>query len=224
MADPKMLHISTRSGNVRVTATPGAALAVDGGIIEVATDGTTRVIGARGSDRIDVTCSAGTDVVIGTVSGSVELRGELGAASVATISGKINVERARRVDARTKSGRVEIAECDEECRIVTVTSRVKVGKAERAAIAGVSGRISTRDVARVEVKTVSGAVDVGTSGPPHVSVHTVSGKVDVDVPADARPSTRFRTLSGRVSCECSTGDDGEIAVATVSGAIRVSCK
>ena len=89
MADPKMLHISTRSGKVRVTAKPGAALAVDGGIIEVATDGTTHVIGARGSDRIDVTCAAGTDVVIGTVSGSVELVGELGAASVATISGKI---------------------------------------------------------------------------------------------------------------------------------------
>lgn len=224
MADPKMLHISTRSGKVRVTGKPGAVLAVDGGIIEVATDGTTHVIGARGSDRIDVTCAAGTDVVIGTVSGSVELGGELGSASVATISGKIHVERARRVDARTKSGRVEIDSCDEDCRIVTVTSRVKVGKAEKAAIAGVSGRISTRDVGRVEVKTVSGAVDVGTSGDPHVSVHTVSGKVDVDVPSDARPSTRFRTLSGRVSCECASGEVGEIAVATVSGAIRVSCK
>src|SRR4029079_6316692 len=126
--------------------------------------------------------------------------------------------------ARTKSGRVEIDSCDEDCRIVTVTSRVKVGKAEKAAIAGVSGRISTRDVGRVEVKTVSGAVDVGTSGDPHVSVHTVSGKVDVDVSCDAPPAHRFRTLWGRGSCECASGEDGEIAVATVSGAIRVSCK
>lgn len=224
MADPKMLHISTRSGKVRVGATPGGALAVDGGIIEVATDGTTHVIGARGSDTIDIHCASGTDVVIGTVSGNVELTGDIGAASINTISGKIRVERARRVDARTKSGRVEIDECDEDCRVVVVSARVKIGKAVKAAIAGVSGKISARDVERVDVKTVSGKVDVGSSGAPHVSVRTVSGEVDVQVPGNARPATRFRTISGRVSCDCPTGDDGEIAVATVSGTIRVSCR
>jgi DUF4097 and DUF4098 domain-containing protein YvlB len=224
MADPTMLHISTRSGKVRVSAAPGATLAVEGGIIEVATDGTTHVIGARGADRIDITCASGTDVIIGTVSGSVELDGALGSASVNTITGKIHVERARRVDARTKSGRVEIEECDEDCRVVVVSSRVKIGKAVKVAIAGVSGRISAHDVESVDVKTVSGKVDVGSSGAPHVSVRTVSGQVEVQVPGDARPATRFRTISGRVSCDCPTGDVGEIAVATVSGAIRVSCR
>ena len=58
--------------------------------------------------------------------------------------------------------------------------------------------------------------------PGRVSIHTVSGKVEIRVPPTARPATRLRSLSGTVESECVPGDDFEIAVASVSGAIRVS--
>jgi hypothetical protein len=32
----------------------------------------------------------------------------------------------------------------------------------------------------------------------------------------------LRSISGRIQCDCPPGEDGEIAVASVSGAIRVS--
>ena len=75
-----------------------------------------------------------------------------------------------------------------------------------------------------EIKTVSGKVLVGTTRGGNISVHTVSGKVEIVVPRDVHPATRLRSISGRVRCECPTGADGEIAVKSVSGAIRVSCQ
>ncbi|HET9728916.1 MAG TPA: DUF4097 family beta strand repeat-containing protein [Acidimicrobiia bacterium] len=224
MNDPSTLHIATRSGSVRITGEPGAALSIEGGRVEVTAEGITHVIGASPSQPIIVKCSDQTNIVVGTVSGSVDFAGVLGAVSVNTISGTIHVERARRVDARTKSGRVEIERCDEQCRIVTVSSRVKIEHAAKAMIAAVSGRVAARNVERADVKTVSGTVELETTGPPHVVVRTVSGTVDVRVPRDTRPATKLRSMSGTISCDCPTGDNGEIAVASVSGTIRVSCR
>jgi hypothetical protein len=34
----------------------------------------------------------------------------------------------------------------------------------------------------------------------------------------------LKSVSGRVSCECSPGHDGEITAKTVSGRIKVTCR
>ncbi|HEY5173654.1 MAG TPA: DUF4097 family beta strand repeat-containing protein [Acidimicrobiia bacterium] len=223
MPDPSLVHITTRSGNVRVQTAEGAALSVEGGTIEARDDGTVHVRRAPSAGVIEVRCAPGTDVTVGTASGKVELFGALGAVRVATVSGAIRVVDATRVDVRTKSGRIDIGSCAGECRIMTKSSKVHVGSAGRATVAAVSGLVLLERVGGAEVKTISGKVLLALAPDPgRVSVHTVSGKVEVTVPAETRPATRLRSISGRIECECTPGDDFEIAVASVSGAIRVS--
>jgi DUF4097 and DUF4098 domain-containing protein YvlB len=223
MPDPAPLHITTRSGNIRVVADGHRELAVEGGIVERQDDGTLRIRRAPSADVIEVTCAVATDVTVGTDSGKVELRGALGAVRVATLSGKIRIEEAARIDVRTKSGTIDIGTCAGECRVMTKSSKVHVARAGRATVAAISGTVLLDRVGGAEVKSISGKVFLALapdSG--RVSVHTDSGKVEIRIPPTARPVMRLRSLSGRIDCDCPPGDDFEIAVASISGAIRVS--
>jgi DUF4097 and DUF4098 domain-containing protein YvlB len=222
MAGPTPIHVSTRSGKVIVTAAPHHDLHVIGGVINRYDDGTADIRRERGADKIEVRCPDDTDVTIGTVSGSVECEGMLGAVRISTVSGKVRVTYAKTVDVRTKSGIVEIGECEGDCRVVTTSSKVHVGRAARATIAGVSGVVLLEKVNGAEVKTVSGKVLLGTTGDGPIFVKTVSGRVDIRVPREMRPATRLYSLSGKVQCDCEPGADGEIAVKSVSGKITVS--
>jgi DUF4097 and DUF4098 domain-containing protein YvlB len=223
VTDSPPLNITTRSGDIRVTAIDGAALSVVGGTVEYLDDGTAHIRRAPSADKIEVDCASGTDVTIGTDSGKVELVGRFGAVRVATMSGTIRAGEMARIDVRTKSGKVDIGTCSGECRVMTKSAAVHIGRADRATVSVVSGIVLMEQVRGAEVKTVSGKVLLSLApNSERVSVHTVSGKVEVRVPAATRPSTRLRTISGKIRCDCPTGDDLEIAVASVSGAIRVS--
>jgi DUF4097 and DUF4098 domain-containing protein YvlB len=223
MPDPAPLKITTRSGDVHVQVVAGAELAVLRGTSERLDDGTIHIRRAPSDNVIEVRCAPGTDVTVGTDSGKVELVGALGAVRIATMSGKIRVETAARVDVRTKSGKIEIGECTGPCRVMTKSSNVRIGRAGSATVAAVSGTVSLEQVDAAEVKSISGKVLIASGGRERVSVHTVSGKVEVRVPASVRPSTRLRSVSGHISDACPPGNDCEIAVASVSGAISVSC-
>jgi len=224
MADPTptRVHISTRSGKVHVFAADGVDLTVDGGTMEARADGSIEVRRAHDARMIELRCPTGTDVTVGTMSGSVETAGALGGVHVVTMSGKIHIERATSVDVRTRSGLVEVGACSGECRVVATSAKVRVGSAARASVAAVSGLVALEAVGNAEVKTVSGKVLLGTTGSGRVSVKSISGTVEIVVPREIHPATRLRSISGRVECECPVGVDGEIAVKTVSGAIRVS--
>jgi DUF4097 and DUF4098 domain-containing protein YvlB len=223
MADPVRLNITTRSGKVKVFAAAGNGLSIDGGAVVNETDGVVDIRRRKSAGEIVVHCEPATNVTIGTVSGSVETEGELGDVRVASVSGKVRIAAASRVDVRTKSGSVDIGTVTGECRLVVTSAKVHIGAASRAMIAGVSGVVAADNVERADVKTVSGTVELSTKGPGRVSVRTISGTVKISVPPEVRPSTRLRSISGKVSCDCERGRDGEIAVATVSGTIRVSC-
>jgi DUF4097 and DUF4098 domain-containing protein YvlB len=222
MSEPAPLKITTRSGNVRVVVGAPGEFSVSGGTIERRDDGTLHIRREASSSMIDVRCPPGTDVTVGTASGKVELIGALGAVRVATVSGRISVDEGTRIDVRTKSGKIDIGTCAGDCRIMTKSSAVRVRRAGRATVAGVSGVVFLEDVGGAEVKTVSGKVAVGSSGNDRISVHTVSGKVEVRLPSASRPSARLRSLTGRVNCELEPGNDCEVAVVSVSGAIKVS--
>jgi DUF4097 and DUF4098 domain-containing protein YvlB len=223
MADPARLNITTRSGKVKVIAAAGAGLSIDGGAVVSDVDGVVDIRRDRSAGEIVVHCELGTNATIGTVSGNVSTEGELGDVRVATVSGKVRIPAAQRLDVRTKSGSVDIGTVAGECRLVVTSAKVHIGAAQRAAIAGVSGVVVADHVEGADVKTVSGKVQLSTKGAGHVSVRTISGTVEITVPSDVRPTTRLRSITGKVSCDCERGRDGEIAVATVSGAIRVSC-
>jgi DUF4097 and DUF4098 domain-containing protein YvlB len=227
MPDSSRLHvplrITTRSGSVRVIAEESGDLVVDGGTIEQNDDGSLHIRRAPSAGTIEVHCATGTDVTVGTASGKVELVGTLGAVRVATVSGSIRVGDVGRIDVRTKSGKVVIGDCAGECRVTTKSSSVHVRRAALATVAAVSGIVVLERVGGAEVKTISGKVLMSlVADAARVSVHTVSGKVEIQVPPDLRPAARLRTVSGNVRCDCPIGDGPEISVGSVSGSIRVS--
>jgi DUF4097 and DUF4098 domain-containing protein YvlB len=225
MPEARRLAIATRSGSVRVVAEPHAGFTVRGGALVEAADGSLRVdADDHGSGEIVVRCPSGTSVVVGTMSGRVELAGDLGDASVTTRSGRISVESARNADLRTASGRVEVGACTETCRVVAASGRIHVERAGAVDLVTKSGRITASRVQRATVKSASGRIEVGTDRSPVVVVRSHSGSVDISVPADARPAARLASRSGRISNECSEGDDGEIDVETTSGRIAVTCR
>jgi hypothetical protein len=221
---PLRLHVSSRSGHVRIVARDAPGLDVKGADVEHDPDGTVRVVARRfGSQGVEVRCPAGRDAIVGIESGSVETRGELGAVRVTARSGRVEIESARHVDVRTASGAVHVGRCAGECRVVSKSSRVRIGGAGRFDCSSMSGRIEANDVGDALVRTMSGRVAVSTRADGRIEVRTLSGTVDIEVPRDRRPALSLKSLSGRVRCDCEEGDDGEVHVATTSGTIRVSC-
>ena len=218
------LHISNRSGAIRVEAQPGAELEVTGGHVERDEDGVLRVRGDSSSGALLVTCAPATDLVIGSQSGSVKVHGPVGDVSVATVSGKVRIDNAERVDVRTKSGTVEIGWCSGDCHVVVISANVNVQQAARAFLAAVSGHVTVGELDEAHVKTVSGSVELGARAGGRVKVKSVSGHVEISVPRDTAPCTKLSSLSGSVQCECPKGHDGEIKVATVSGTIDIACR
>jgi DUF4097 and DUF4098 domain-containing protein YvlB len=175
----------------------------------------------NGSGRVKVRCPAGTDVVVGTGSGAVELKGRLGDARVTTGSGTIRVEEVRVIDARTGSGDVEVEECTEQCRLKTGSGTVRVGRAGDADLVTGSGSVEAELVSGARVKTGSGSVELGLAQAGGVDVKAHSGSVRISVPPGLRPATSLRSSSGKVRCECDEGDEGEIRVKVGSGSIAV---
>ena len=159
----------------------------------------------------------GTDVVVGSASGSVQLQGHLGAARVTTASGSIRVESVASADLRTHSARVEVEECLGPCRVMNTSGRVEIHRAREVEVKCVSGSVEVAGDA-VRVRTVSGKVRIDTNL--HAWVETVSGKVEVWVPPGFHPAVRSLG-HGRVEIGVPQGSDGEISVRSVSGSVRV---
>ena len=217
------LRITRRSGKVRVVAAPGTELVVDGGTFVENDDGTIDVK-AEGSSVLEVHCPIGSDLTISTASGAVHVEGDAGSVKVTTKSGNLSIERASAVDARGASGKVKVGVCTGDCKVVFVSSNVKIGEAGKATVATVSGNIDVGATDEAEVKTVSGNISVGGNAGGRVAARSISGSVEVSVPEGARPATRLKAVSGHVRCECQEGHDGEVRAATVSGAISVTCR
>jgi len=222
MPEAAAIHVTTRSGTVRVAAVEGAELAVIGGTMQPRDDGGIDIHRDPAANTIEVRCAPGTDVTVGTSSGKVECSGPLGPVRVATASGKIRIAEAARVDVRTTSGTIEIGTCAGECRIMAKSAAVTVERAAQATVASVSGVVRLQHVGDAEVKSISGKVSIGSTGAGRVAVRSVSGKVEIRVPAATRPATTLHSTSGKVRSDVAPGTDFEIAVGSVSGTIQVS--
>ncbi len=216
------LRVESKSGSINVVAEEGATLSVTGADVEMKEDGSSVV--RSGSHSINVRCAPGTDIVVGTLSGSVRASGPLGKTHVASKSGSIEIDDAAAVDARTHSGSVRVGECAGDCRVVVTSGKIRLGRVGNAALNNVSGSI-TVDVAHAgEVKTVSGTVRVGTSATGLLKIRSISGTVEIAVPVGRTPATRLKSISGSIHNDCDQGTDGEIDVKTVSGTIRIECR
>ncbi len=225
---PAELHVTTRSGRVTITAEERPDVLIEAGApspekIEADPTGRITLTSAKGgSAALEIRCPEGTDAVVGTISGQVELRGPLGAVRVTTVSASIEVERAEALDARSISGSIEVGRCLDRCLLRTKSGQATVDSTGDAYVSTISGQIRLdRTTGKVRAQSASGQVRVGTQSKGDVAVQTLSGAVRVEVPAGVHPDARLRCMAGRPRCDCERGDDCRIAVQSVSGKIEV---
>lgn len=216
------LRLSSSSGRIRVIAEERADVEIERGVRHGSGD-TIEVRG--GSGGVVVRVPTGTELVIGSSSGAVELEGACGPVSVTTRSGRVVVDGATELDARTISGRIEVRRVIGQCRCKTGNGAVQVGRAEgEVHVATVSGRVEIDDATGpLRVSTVSGRVEASVREHCDVRVDSVSGSVCIAVPADARPSVSMRSVSGSRTVEPEAGTDLEVVARSISGALAVVC-
>jgi DUF4097 and DUF4098 domain-containing protein YvlB len=218
------VRVSSRSGRIEVVAESrdGVAAYKSGEEIAVEGDGTVTV--SSRSSNLVVRVPEGTDVVVGTISGRITLVGRFGAVAANTVSARISIDTAERVDARTISGRVHVGACSGEVRIDAVSGRAEVGSAGAVLLSTTSGRITVDEVrGKVRAKGVSGRIEINvTETPLDVKVGSLSGRIRLTAPAIASPRQHLTTKRGSITSSLDQGDDGELQARTHSGSIRIT--
>jgi hypothetical protein len=220
------LCVQSRSGRVEVVAEPRDDVYVEGEGFDAreANGGAALEIraGRGGSKPVAVRCPVASDVVIGTHSGSVRTTGELGAVSVTTMSGGIEVEAADEADLRTTSAGIRVGNIRGRSRLNTVSGRIEAERLGACSCGTMSGGVRLGQVAGpLKARTVSGRIEASSTGEGPISVKSVSGGIEIGLPEGTTISKRFKTVSGRLRCPFPDGDDVHIDAMTVSGSIEL---
>jgi hypothetical protein len=220
------LRLQSRSGKIEVVAEPREDVVVEGDRFDASeADGGTALevrSGHGGSKPLSVRCPVGTDVVVGTHSATVNLSGEFGIVSVTTMSGGIDVERADEADLRSGSGSVHLGSCGGRCRMNSMSGSIIAGAVGSASAGTMSGSITIDRVGgRFKARSVSGTIVAMCDCEGQITVKTVSGKVQLKLPAGTALDTRFKTLSGKVRNPFPAGDDCHLEAMSISGSIEL---
>jgi DUF4097 and DUF4098 domain-containing protein YvlB len=217
------VRITSASGSITVVAESRIDVVADGAArVDIAADGSIEVFPPRGSTSITVRCPEGADIVVGTRSGSLHLRGHLGAVLATTLSGRIEADDVASADLRAVSGSIVVGTCTETCRVKTKSGSIRIGSAGAAEIMMGSGKVEVASVeGALKVRAVSGSVGVVAEGHGPIEVETMSGSITITLPSACRPDVRARSLSSRPRIELPAGTDCEVVARTLSGAIVV---
>jgi DUF4097 and DUF4098 domain-containing protein YvlB len=214
------VRLSATSGRVRVVAEARDGLLVEAGDDRSA-DGNCEVHG--GGEPVAVRVPIGTDLVIGTDSARVTVEGTAGEVRVTSESGRIEVARCEGLDVRTRSGRIAVGEVAGDARIRSATGRILVGHvAGTLRIDSTSGRVEVSEVnGAVTATTVEGRLTIGLGGTQSACCESVSGRIDLSIPAGVAPRTSMRAVDGRCTSEVPEGAAPDITARTVSGRITL---
>jgi DUF4097 and DUF4098 domain-containing protein YvlB len=214
------VRITATSGRVEVTAEARGDVVVErgqehpmGGVLEV-----------RGTHAgVTMRVPTGADLIIGTHSGKVRLRGDLGHVRVTTRSGALELDACASLNARTVSGRVDVGRVAGDAHVSAGNGRITIAEVGGSVTAtSVSGRIEIgRAGGAVHATTVSGKVDVGMTHAADVLAESVSGRVEVGLPEGVRPSVSMKSVSGKCECDLPAGDDCRVLCRSISGRITV---
>lgn len=220
------LRIQSRSGAVEVIAEPRDDVLVEGdGFDAREADGGAALeirTGRGGSKPIELRCPVGTDVSIGTHSGRITTRGELGIVSATTMSAGIEIDHADEADLRSGSGNIKLGSAQGRTRMNTMSGRIEVGTVGACAVGTMSGSVRIgRVIGPLKARTVSGSVHASCGGEGSIAVKSVSGKIEITLPPETSVKKRFKTISGRVRCSLPEGDDCNVEAVTVSGSIEL---
>lgn len=219
------LRLQSRAGKIDVVAEPREDVVVEGDKFEARDPDAGATLEVRsghgGSKSLAVRCPVGTDIVIGTQSGSVSMKGEFGCVSVTTMSGGIDVERADEADLRTGAGNVHLGSSG-RCRMNSMSGSITAGSVGAASAGTMSGSITIERVAgRLKARSVSGSIRAACDCEGEIAVKTVSGKVYLELPSGTALDTRFKTLSGKVRNPFPVGQDCRLEAMSISGSIEL---
>jgi DUF4097 and DUF4098 domain-containing protein YvlB len=246
------VEISNVSGSVRVTGWERAEVAVTGTLgkgterLELSGSGERTVVKVvlphfathvDGSD-VDVKVPVGSNLEVDTVSADTTVDKVQGSVRVRSVSGGINVAgMPREFDAKTVSGDLEITAANAPGRAATVSGAVTLrGVGGEVEAKSVSGDVTVKggETSRVELQTTSGDVHFAASlaKDGRLDVKSVSGTVDLDLPASTAADFDVTTFSGditndfgpaaRRTSEYAPGK--ELSFSTGSGGARVVAK
>ncbi len=169
--------------------------------------------------RLAIRVPFGTDLIIGTTSGRIDIDGAVGSVAVVSESGRVEIEHATSVDVRANSSRVEIGLCPGECRIRTVSGRVEVDSCGPADIATETGRITLSGVSGpAHAHCVKSRIEIRMEEGSEVVAETVSGRIDVSLP----PGTHvLRSDSGNKEDFEEQADCCRVHARSVSGRVNI---
>lgn len=216
----RLVRISADSGHVDVEARKGAEFTVKGDARVVERDGVATVDEVQGRLRVKV--PAGTDLVIGTSSGRVSVRGPAGEVAVVSSSGRVEIEQAAVADVRTDSSRVEVGAVAGACRIRSTSGRVEVERCGAADVASETGRVELRRVGgEIDAHSVSGRIELSLDEPHDVRAETVTGRIDVSLP---RGTTAFRSDGPSDGALPPPGTDCTVSARSETGKVVVDTR
>lgn len=157
-----------------------------------------------------VTCPPGTNLEL--TGGSTELRvaGELGAVSVKTASGDVELDRARGpIAVKSASGDVSVGTVAHESSLSTVSGELVVRSLEGALTArSVSGDVRIHVVrAPLTLSTTSGDIDLDCVAAGDVRVQSISGDARIGVGQGTRVWIDATSVSGNLGSELGLGEE-----------------
>src|SRR3954454_12767404 len=214
------IRITASSGRIEVTAEARGDVVVDrgqehpmGGVLEVKGE----------SAGVEMRVPIGSDLIIGSHSGSVRLRGDLGSIRITTRSGSLEIESCASLAAPPGSGRVDVGRVTGDAHIKAANGRITLTDiGGTLTVTSVSGKVEVEQATgAVHATTVSGTVDVGMNSAADVRAESVSVRVKVGLPEGVRPSVSMKSVSGKCENETTDGDDCRVTCRSISGRITV---
>ncbi len=210
-----LVQLDGVAGEVRVTGSDRRDVKIDAtierGRFELTTSSgrialrTRSASGRQTGARMDVAVPVGTRLRIGTVSGTVTVRGSMGEVIVRSTSGSVEVTGAReRLEVNSVSGEIEVNDA---------TGRI--------ALESVSGGITAEDVeGDLTAEAVSGDVDIRRARLRELGAKVLSGSIRYDGSLAANGTYRLNAHSGSVTMVLPANSSAALSLETFSGRIN----
>jgi DUF4097 and DUF4098 domain-containing protein YvlB len=195
--------------------------------------------------QLEIRVPRGAEVEIESLSADVEITGISGDARAESVSGDITIETdSRSIEAGAVSGDVRIkANAANEIEVEAVSGDVEIeGISGSVSVEAVSGDIEIKgSLSRAEFEAVSGDITIWANLLPgaRIEINSLSGRVDLALPANASARFRVETFSGSIKSDfgsaarsgeyspgmdldATIGDgDADVRIESFSGTVRI---
>ena len=207
------LDVHVQSGRVEVTTGSAGFISVEvetrdpsflvekrGDLIYVSSEKNTGWLSGGSRAYVSAVVPEGTDVNIGTASGRIECRGQLGRVDVKTASGDVDVEAGSSVVIKTASGDAHLVRSDGEVRGSSASGDFYIGRSDgNTSISSASGDVRLEDAkGSVTISTASGNMRINSFEGNRASFKSMSGNAVIGIPAGTKVDLDVSLLSGKL--------------------------